>query len=171
MAKRQVRISPALEQRVLGFLSAKGLLIAPHVTPKSSVKIRLADALTVGLHIEPRVIEVLPAAILHFPKSFLGMHEMPEKLRLTLDCIRSGAETGPSLAGIPYEAMLRWANEPLPDKRTKPERERKVTKAFRLKKTTLENLKIQASQRNMSETEFLEWLLGTGVDGEGNSIG
>ncbi len=153
------RISPALEKRVLGFLTAKGLLIAPHITPKSSVKIRIRDALTVGLNSEPRVIEVLPAAILHFPRSFLGYDEMPDTLRRTLECIRAGMETGPSLAGIPYSEMLRWANEPLPDKRTKPERERRITKAFRLKRAALENLKIRASREKMSETEFLERLL------------
>ena len=111
--KRSQRVSPAIEKRVLGFLTAKGFLIAPHITPTGSVKLRLSDVLTVGLNSEPRIIEIRPAAILHFPRSFLGLDEMPDKLRTTLECIKGGMKTGPSLAGIPYKAMLRWANEPL----------------------------------------------------------
>lgn len=157
--KSTKHISAALEERVLGFFCAKGLLIAPHITPKSSVKIRLHDALTVGLNSEPRVIAVLPAAILHFPRSFLGLDEMPEKLRCALDCIKSGAQTGPSLAGIPYTEMLKWANEPLPDKRTKPESARKITKAFRLTRSTLTQLKLLADHEKTSQAELLERLI------------
>ncbi len=159
MANGSQRVSPAVEKRVLGFLTAKGFLIAPHITPTGSVKLRLSDVLSVGLNSEPRVIEVLPAAILHFPKSFLGLDEMPDKLRTTLECIRAGMTAGPSLAGIPYKEMLRWANEPLPDKRTKPESERKVTKAFRLKRSTLKQLKLLAAKENVSETDILERLI------------
>lgn len=138
---------------------AKGLLFAPHVKPLSSVKIKISDAIEVGLTSEPRVLEVLPAALLHFPRSFLGHQEMPDKLKQTLDCIRQGSESGPSLSGIPYSAMLRWANEPLPDKRTRPESERKITKAFRLKKSALDNL-TKASQRDqISQSALLEKLL------------
>jgi hypothetical protein len=148
-----------VEKRVLGFLVAKGLLVAPHVTPMSSLKLRISDAINVGLTSEPRVLEVLPAALLHFPRSFLGYEEMPEKLKETLSCIRLGKPSGPSLGGIPYSAMLRWANEPLLDKRTRPERERKVTKAFRLKRSTLEKLSLSAARAQMTETAFLEKLL------------
>jgi hypothetical protein len=84
---------------------------------------------------------------------------MPEKLKETLSCIRLGKPSGPSLGGIPYSAMLRWANEPLLDKRTRPERERKVTKAFRLKRSTLEKLSLSAARAQMTETAFLEKLL------------
>jgi hypothetical protein len=159
MARRAPKISQSLERRVFGFFVAKGLLIAPHIAPKSSVKLRIADVVNVGLHVEPRIIEVLPAAMLHFPRSFIGYEDMPEKLREALDCIRSGKELGPSLAGIPYKAMLRWANEPLPDKRTRPERDRRITKAFRLKRAALEKLKTDASSAGLTETRYLEELL------------
>jgi hypothetical protein len=154
------------EKKVLGFLVSKGLLIAPHINPVRSAKLRISDAIAVGLNREPRVLEVLPAAILHFPKSFLDHDTMPEKLRETLECIKKGKETGPSLGGIPYAAMMRWANETLPDKRTRPERERKITKAFRLSRIALENLAQAASRAAISETAFIERWLREGLANE-----
>lgn len=149
----------SVDRRVLGFLVAKGLLFAPHVTPCSSAKIKISDAIKVGLTAEPRVLEVLPAALLHFPRSFLGHHDMPEKLKQVLDCIRRGDVSGPTLSGVPYTAMLRWANEQLPDRRTRPESERKITKAFRLKKATLDKLSKEAAKAGVSPTSYLERLL------------
>ncbi len=161
-----MKISPDLSKppqttkaRVIGFLVAKGLLIGPSVKPMSSVKIKISDAVNTGLTFEPRVLEVLPAALLHFPRSFLGYDDMPEQLKEVLACIRRGDESGPSIAGIPYSAMLRWANEPLPDKRTRPEKERRITKAFRLKKSTLDRLLRGAQKAQMSQAAYIEKLL------------
>ena len=151
--------SQTTKARVIGFLVAKGLLIAPSVKPMSSVKIKISDAVNTGLTFEPRVLEVLPAALLHFPRSFLGYDDMPEQLKQVLACIRRGDESGPSIAGIPYSAMLRWANEPLPDKRTRPEKERRITKAFRLKKSTLDRLLRGAQKARMSQAAYIEKLL------------
>ena len=55
--------------------------------------------------------------------------------------------------------MLRWANESLPDKRTRPENERRITKAFRLKKSALARLTKSAEKAQMSQTAYLEKLL------------
>ncbi len=159
MSEMQKNNSLFLEHRVLGFLVAKGLLFAPHVKPLGSAKIKISDAIKVGLTSEPRVLEVLPAALLHFPRSFLGHQDMPDKLKQTLDCIRQGSQSGPSLSGIPYSAMLRWANEQLPDKRTRPESQRKITKAFRLKKSALEKLTKAAQKEQISQSALLEKLL------------
>jgi hypothetical protein len=159
MKKKQSQFNQQREERIIGFFVAKGLLIAPHISPKSSIKIAISDVIEVGLTKEPRVLEVLPAALLHFPRSFLGHHEMPPKLKQVLDNIRAGKLTGPTIGGIRYEAMLRWANEPLPDKRTTLEKDRKVMKAFRLKRSAIQKLKEGAAALCMNESEYIESLL------------
>ena len=113
-------------QRVLGFLVAKGLLISPAIVPQPSIKVPLVDALWVGEHIEPRVPEVLPAAVLHFPRSFLLPPEMPEDLAKIISFLKHGDQLGPEFRGVPFERLLRWVNTPLADRRTRTIRDRRV---------------------------------------------
>jgi hypothetical protein len=144
---------------VLGFLVAKGLLIAPNITPRPLVKLDLKAVIRVGLEIEPRVIEVLPAALLHFPKSFRNTKKLPKKIREVLDHIQEDRTDGPSLAGIKYEDMRRWANTPLKDLRVVPENKRRIMKSIRLSPDTLKILKTKAREAGVSETEYIENLI------------
>ena len=45
---------------------------------------------------------------------------MPDKLANVVKLIKKDVSEGPSLAGIAYKDMFRWANYPLKDNRTKP---------------------------------------------------
>ena len=58
-------------EKVLGFLKAKGLLIAPDITPMPSIKLDAQEVYEFALKYEPRVLEVFPAALIHFPSTFL----------------------------------------------------------------------------------------------------
>lgn len=144
---------------VFGFLVAKGLLLAEGVPTKPMAKLNLKDVMRVGLEIEPRVLEVLPAALLHFPRSFTNQKALPEKVRMVVDHIKRGERVGPDLAGIKYSDMRRWANTEMKDNRVVPTDERRVMKSIRLRKSTLTVLKEKAKSAKMTETEMIERLI------------
>lgn len=146
-------------RRVLGFLKAKGLLLVDEIESAPTVKLDIAKVLKVGTEIEPRVIEVLPVALLHFPRTFINWRALPEKVKEVLAHIKKGAETGPDLAGIPYKAMKRWASLNMKDKRVKPISERRVMKSLRFRPTTIAALRKKAEAAGITETEFIERLI------------
>ena len=146
-------------QRVLGFLVAKGLLLHNTFTPRPSAKFSIADALWVAEKIEPRVLEVLPAAIIHFSSAIKDPSKIPVKVAHVVTAIKNGQATGQSLGGIPYKDMLRWANHPLPDKRTKPAAEKRKLKSFKFPANVLSTLKEIARKRKSSETQVVESLI------------
>lgn len=144
---------------IFGFLAAKGLLLVEGVPLRPMAKLNIKDVLRVGQEIEPRVLEVLPAALLHFPRSFTNQKAIPEKLAQVIDLIRRGENTGPDLAGIKYKDMKQWANIPLKDSRIVPVDQKRIMKSIRLKKSTLKVLADKAASRGMNETEFIESLI------------
>lgn len=144
---------------IFGFLVAEGLLLVEGVSPRPMAKLNIKDVLRVGQEIEPRVLEVLPAALLHFPRSFTNQKAIPENLAQVIDLIRRGEKTGPDLAGIKFKDMKRWANVQLKDSRVVPEDQKRVMKSIRLKKGTLEVLAKKAASRCMNETELIETLI------------
>lgn len=146
-------------RNVLGFLVSKGLLFVDEVEPNATAKLDLQQVLKVGTEIEPRVLEVLPAALLHFPRTFTNWEALPDKVKEVVAQMKSNAATGPDLAGIPYASMKRWADRQLPDKRTTPISERRVMKSLRFKPQTLMLLKERSEAAGVSETEFLERLV------------
>ncbi len=144
---------------VFGFLASKGLLFVDGILEKPSVKLDLAKVLRIGTEIEPRVLEVLPAALIHFPKTFLNWAALPEKVAAVIASIKNNSDTGPDLAGIPYKAMRRWAHFQMKDRRTVPLNERRVMKSVRFRPSTLIKLKERAKAAGLTETEYLEELI------------
>lgn len=155
----QVRFRDARAQRVIGFLAAKKLLITDQFKLWPNTKLRLDDVLWVGKNVEPRVLEVLPAALIHFPKTFIGKNDMPAQLENVIDAIRNNRPEGPDFEGMRYRNMKRWVNRTLPDKRTKPLKEQKRNKTFRLVPEAIEKLKRMAKMHNTNETQVLEKLI------------
>ena len=74
-----------LTERIFGFFVGQGFLIVPSVKALASVKIDIAEAIRVGTDLEPRVLDVLPAALLRFPRSFRGWDKVPDKLQTVLE--------------------------------------------------------------------------------------
>ena len=143
-------------ERIFGFFVATGFLGIEGIRPLPTIKLDIEDVIKVGTEIEPRVLEVLPAAMLRFPRSFLNWDKVPPKLQLVLDCIKKNKEEGPDLAGLPYKDLKRWANFQLPDKRSLPVNERRVRTNWRLKPATLAEIKRLALEQEIDETAVIE---------------
>ncbi len=157
----QTKVNPwdSSTRKVLGFLVAKGFLLAPGVKPKPTVKIDVGEALKVATEQEPRVLEVLPAAMLRFPKTFLHWEKLPEKFEAVLECLRKNLDEGPDLGGIPYKTIKSWPHYDLPDGRTVPNCEKKVKKYWKLRPAVVEEIQRRAQERGVSESALLEELL------------
>jgi hypothetical protein len=149
---------------VIGFFAAKGLLYAPQVKPRRSENLRIKDVIWVGENLEPRVFEVLPAAILHFPRSFSGGGKLPRDLQEVMHALAQGVKEHPDCRGIPYQKIKHWAERALPDKRTTPLSRRKVMRSYRLSPETARLIKEQAAKRKMSEAGYLEMLVREGKE-------
>ena len=148
---------------VMGFLVAKGFL---HINQKILLNpnghINLTDAIWAGRFVEPRILEVLPAAYERFKKHFLGDADTVEKLEKIIDRVKQKNDQNMEFYGIPLKKMRPWFFIRLRDRRSKSLNERKVSKTFRLKPQTvaiLKNLKVKTGR---SESEILEKLVAFG---------
>ncbi|OGQ34068.1 MAG: hypothetical protein A3F16_08405 [Deltaproteobacteria bacterium RIFCSPHIGHO2_12_FULL_43_9] len=147
--------------QTMGFLVARGFLKTNQkITSLPNIRVNIENALWAGKNVEPRILEVLPAAILRFPRNFdVDINNYPEivraikKIKLNVDLEED------ELYGIPLKKMVPWVNLPLPDRRTKPYDERKEMKTFRFKRSTITLLKSIASHKGISETEVVENLI------------
>lgn len=146
-------------KKVLGFLVAKGLLISPQFPPCGAVKLTVDDFIATANEIEPRVLAVLPAAIIHFPKSFLDYGRLPREVKDVIDSILAGSKTGPELLGVPYEEMNRWAHAKLKDARARPLNVRRVRKTYRFQPKIAANLRKLARKEKTTETAIIEQLI------------
>ncbi len=142
----------------MGFLIAKGFLKANHVFPLlPNKRLYIDDAIWAGQNVEPRILEVLPAAVLRLRKHFYPFENMT--LLTVIDQLRRREEKGDAFFGMPYEKVKQWAEFPLLDKRVKSVTQKKVVKTFRLDPVALERLKRVAEEKGVTETEVLETLL------------
>jgi hypothetical protein len=115
--------------------------------------------LKVAENIEPRILELFPAALLRFPKTFLHKEDIPSDLQQVLTALKQNKDHGPAYQWVAYADMKRWANFTLPDRRTKPMRSRRRTKSFRIRPEIASILSERAKQRGVGETELLEELI------------
>lgn len=139
--------------------------MSPSVSPAGGVKLTIGDCLLVAEEVEPRILAVLPAALIHFPRSFLDYHEMPKVLRAIIDAILAGKEDGPGLGMIEFVELRRWAYASLKDGRAKPLAERKVRRTYRLKPRVAELLAEKASAGHTTETAIIESLVESTLSG------
>jgi hypothetical protein len=143
--------------KTMGLLVAKGLLRTNYPVPRRpNQKLFLADALWAGREVEPRILEVLPAAVLRLRAHFdFSLEEYPDLLRV-LRAMQRGGESGPDFHGVPYRKLKVWADLPLPDRRVKPLSEKKIVRTFRLRPEVVVALRARAREAGCSETELLE---------------
>ena len=146
-------------QRVLGFFLAKGLLVGEDIPRRGNTKLDLDDVFWVGDNVEPRVFEVLPAAMIHFPKTFIGRAQAPADLVEVIQAIKAGQKTGPDFRGMRFRTMRKWANRATTDKRTKPLSKIKRNKTLRLSPEALKALEEKSKEAGISQTELVERLL------------
>jgi hypothetical protein len=145
-----------LTERVLGFFVAKKLLRVPGVRPFPNTKLHVKDVLRVAEEVSPRIIEVLPAALIRFPKTFLHKEDLPENIKEVVSAITRGETEHPGIEGFRYADMKRWAEKELPDGRTKPVYQRKKMASFRLNGETLHMIDELSQEYGTSKGEVIE---------------
>ncbi len=144
----------------MGFLVAKGFLrtnLEVRLTPNK--RLSIDDAIWAGQNVEPRILEVLPAAVLRLGKHFDLDPARHKDLTQTMDRLRRRETKGADFLGMPYEKIRMWAELPLRDKRVKAVTEKKVVKTFRLEFAALERLRKIAKKNGITETKALERLI------------
>ncbi len=145
-------------KNTMGFLVAKGLLYTnQNITPLPNARLKIKDVIWAGEQIEPRILEVLPAAICRFTKHFEKNED--KELLAVIAAIKKRQEDGPDFRGIPYKKLTTWLNLNLKDKRTKTVNEKRIPKNFRLKPETTIKLRKLAEINKTTETDFLEMLI------------
>ena len=148
--------------KIMGFLVAKGFLYINKKIPLNpNGHINLKDAVWAGRCVEPRILEVLPAAYERFKKHFSGDADTLEKLEQIIDCIKQKDNHIIDFYGISIEKIKPWFFIRLRDRRSKSLDKRKVSKTFRFKPETVDILKSLKDQTGQSETEILETLIAT----------
>ncbi len=147
-------------QRVIGFLVGKGFLWTTFPVDPFFGKVKIKDVLWVAENREPRVLEVFPAAYLHFPKTFIGRSDLPPDLADVISRVEKG-DINPrdEYKGIKLTRMAKWNNRPIMDKRTRPSDEKKVNKTFRMRKSLARKIKTVSEQLNMTQVDWLEKLI------------
>ena len=144
--------------KVVGLLTGLGFLITPDIRPTSTVKVDVNEAIRIGVLAEPRILEVLPAAVVSFPKSFLHLENSPPTFKEIVYALKSG-RTGPAFEGISFEKFLEAANRPIKNKKRKIISERRISKSFRLAPHTIQVLKEQSKKRGIAITSYIEMLI------------
>ena len=144
----------------LEFLVAKGFLktnMPVRLSPNK--RLRLDDALWAGEHVEPRILEVLPAAVVRLGRHFDLNAERHQDLANAVASLRAGDTDGKEFRGVPYAKLKHWVDLPLRDRRVKPVTEKKSPKTFRLSPPAIERLKELARERRICETAVIESLI------------
>ena len=145
---------------IMGFLVAKGFLrtnLKVQLLPNKRLKID--DAIWAGQNVEPRILEVLPAAVLRLEKHFDLDEVLHEKLVRVIKQLRRHDKSGEDFFGMPYKKIKLWVDFPLPDRRVKTISCKKIVKSFRLSPAAVLQLKKSSKEKKCSETEILETLL------------
>ena len=107
--------------QVRGFLIAKGFLRPDARVPcLPRARISLGDALWVGRNVDRNVYEVLPAAMLRFPKNFVWEPLDHPEIECVIEQLRARQLVGARFRGVSYRRLLRWCEAPLNDGRAKP---------------------------------------------------
>lgn len=145
---------------IMGFLVAKGFLYTNERIPLNpNAYINLKDALWAGRLVEPRILEVLPAAYERFKKHFSGDADTIAKFEQVIKRIRQKDNQWSEFFGISIEKIRPWFFIRLKDGRSKSIDKRKVSKTFRFRPETVEILKNLKEQTGQSESEILEKLI------------
>jgi DNA-binding PadR family transcriptional regulator len=150
----------SISRNVLVFLTSKGLLRGrEEVRGRRAVKLTVKDFLHTAETVEPRVLAVLPAALIHFPRAFLDRETLPQQIKIIIQAIADDLDDGPDLFHVSYGELKRWANSKLKDKRTKPAKERKTRKTYRFSPDVVAKVEKVSTQKKVTETALLEKLV------------
>jgi hypothetical protein len=146
--------------KAMGFLIAKGFLYSNEKIPLyPNEHINLKDAIWAGCYVEPRILEVLPAAYARFKNHFSGEAEIVRKIEQVIRSTKEPTDRKIDFYGIPMDKMKPWFFIRLRDGRSKPLNKRKVSKTYRFKPETLATLKKMKVRTGKTETKIIEDLI------------
>jgi hypothetical protein len=146
-ALKEARRDPRY-RRVIGRFVAAGLLTTTGDVPPQRAAITVDDALWAG-RIEPRILELLPAAIIKRPSLFKSTRDLPNDLDAVVRALRKNLEPS-AFRGLPGAALLRWL--PVIGHKDKvPSR----LKSFRLQVDDLDLLERLSNALGATQTEVL----------------
>ena len=148
-------------KRTMALLTRKGFLKTNDNFDKFYLrKLNINDVIWAGKNVEPRILEVLPAAVTRLPKFFI-LNDKKETLALNevIKNLRNNNEAGADFFEVPYAKIKVWMNIPLNDKRTKPAQAKKKMKSFRLNPIAINKIKKAAIKKGISDAAFLEELV------------
>ncbi len=144
----------------MGFLVAKGLLKTNLNIPLlPNKRLKIENVIWAGKNVEPRILEVLPVAVLRLKKHFDFDKNRHKDLACIIDQLHKRMEDGTEFFGIPYQKLKIWTELPMKDKRIKPFEDKKIMKTFRFRPEISQKLKDLAKQKKSTETMFLEKLI------------
>ena len=136
--------------KVMGFLVAKGFLYTnQNITMLPNARIDIDDAIWAGQKVEPRILEVLPAAVIRLKNHFNYNPDAHEELYKIINALNKNLPG--NFFGIDIDKIKPWLNIKLKDGRTKKMTDKKVTKTFRLHPNTV--LKLAEMKKNLGQSE------------------
>ena len=151
--------------RVIGLLKAKGFLFTNlPIREMPRVHITVQDAIWAGENVEPRILEVLPAAVHRLKRNIQYDPEEHPDLRDVIEAVQNGKEA--TFRGIAADKIAPWFYLDLRDKRYKIPLEHKRLKTFRLNPRLIDRLKLCSKRMGKSETQVIEELI-AGLPGPG----
>lgn len=146
--------------RAMAFFVKKGFLRAnADFTKYYLPKVRVQDAIWAGQMVEPRILEVLPAAVARLPRAFIFEGQKNNELREVAEALANKQEIGKDFFNIPYRKIRTWMFLQLKDQRTKTEQNKKMMKTFRFIPAVVEKLSQLKEATGNSETEIIEQLV------------
>ena len=149
--------------QVMSLLARKGLIFFTGEVAEPQKKVSIHDLLWVGEKIEPRVLEVLPALMVHFPNVVQNRVKLPEDLAEVLSALERGTDHGPDFRGVAYAKMRFWAEYQLPDKRIKPLSQKRKLRTYRLPIGVIRALTQKAKDAKISESDYLTRLINQSI--------
>jgi hypothetical protein len=148
----------------MAFLVRKGFLKAnTDFADYYRAKVKAEDLIWAGKNVEPRILEVLPAAALRLPKAIKlnPLNKDERNLKLVVEDLLLNKIDGKDFLGMPYKKIKVWLDLPLNDRRTKQHSEKKVMKTFRLDPKTIQKIeKIRTEKNFKSDAALIEYLVG-----------
>jgi hypothetical protein len=148
-------------KRAMAFLVRKGFLKTNiDFDEYYTARVHLKDFIWAGKNVEPRILEVLPAAAARLPKAVvIDQHPDADALQQVLRDLHDNREDAADFLNMPYKKIKVWMNLALNDKRTKLTDKKKLTKTFRLKPEAIYKLEQLKIKFNLSEAGLIEKLL------------
>ncbi len=148
-------------KKAMAFLVKKGFLKTNiNFENYYYAKIRIKDLIWAGLNVEPRILEVLPAAAARLPRAFIfDASKNSQSLQKVVFDLKENKKTGSDFLKIPYEKIKVWMNLTLNDGRTKTTDNKKIMRTFRLNPQTVRKMELLKKKNGITESAVIERLI------------